>query len=300
MKSKLNPIISFGALICLLLILCACTGEREEPSEAPSFTLSSESEAVSIPEPARQVWLPVTTKQQFPFELIETYTYDEHNRPSEILSVYGDGREETTAFTYDEQGNLLAKVTCNQNGAEIAYVKQTYKDGKLQSKTELENGSSHEKTTTYTYDGEGRLQKAETVTGITVTEAYTYTEDGYTVTTYRDNKVFSVAEYDRDGNLYTITDGDGLLQEQNTYDGEGRLEKTLQYAAGESYYEYRYHYDEEGRLLRCDRYSYGELEYSLAYEYDQHGNQIRTLRIQGENKLTLKETEYALFGDPSK
>ncbi len=242
-----------------------------------------------------QVWLPVTTKQQFPFELIETYTYDEHNRPSEILSVYGDGREETTAFTYDEQGNLLSKVTCDKNGAEIAYVKQTYKDGKLQSKTELENGSSHEKTTTYTYDGEGRLQKAETVTGITVTEAYTYTEDGYTVTTYRDNKAFSVAEYDTAGNLHTITDGDGLLQEQNTYDGEGRLEKTLQYSAGEPYYEYRYHYDEEGRLLRRDQYSYGELEYSLAYEYDQHGNQIRTLRIQGENKLTLKETEYALF-----
>lgn len=293
MKSKLNLILSFGTLICLLLTLCACT-------EAPSFTLSAESEAVSIPEPVRQVWLPVTTKQQFPFELIETYTYDEHNRPSEILCVYGDGREETTVFTYDEQGNLLAKVTCDKNGAEIAYVKQTYKDGKLQSKTELENGSSHEKITTYTYDREGRLQKAETVTGITVTEAYTYTEDGYTVTTYRDNKAFSVAEYDTAGNLHTITDGDGLLQEQNTYDGEGRLEKTLQYSAGEPYYEYRYQYDEEGRLLRRDQYSYGELEYSLAYEYDQHGNQIRTLRIQGENKLLLKETEYALFGDPSK
>lgn len=300
MKSKLNLILSFGTLICLLLTLCACAGEREAHSEAPSFTLSAESEAVSIPEPAVQVWLPVTDKQQFPFELIETYTYDEHNRPSRIFAAYGDGREETTAFTYDEQGNLLAKVTCDKNGTEIAYVKQTYKDGKLQSKTELENGSSHEKNTTYTYDREGRLQKAETVTGITVTEAYTYTEDGYTVTTYRDNKAFSVAEYDRDGNLYTITDGDGELQEQNTYDGEGRLEKTLQYSAGEPYYEYRYQYDEEGRLLRRDQYSYGELEYSLAYEYDQHRNQIRTLRIQGENKLLLKETEYALFGDPSK
>lgn len=96
MKSKLNLILSFGTLICLLLTLCACT-------EAPSFTLSAESEAVSIPEPAVQVWLPVTTKQQFPFELVETYTYDEHNRPSRIFAVYGDGREETTAFTYDEQ-----------------------------------------------------------------------------------------------------------------------------------------------------------------------------------------------------
>ena len=89
MKIKLNLILSFGTLICLLLTLCSCAGERAAPSEASSFTLSAESEAVSIPEPVRQVWLPVTTKQQFPFELIETYTYDEHNRPSEILSVYG-------------------------------------------------------------------------------------------------------------------------------------------------------------------------------------------------------------------
>ncbi len=298
MKKNHNQLISVVALLLFVMIFSACETEHDI-SDLPSHTVSM---AESVPEHSTQdspdgIWLPTKTTKHHPFACIETYEYTPNGLLLQSVAVYpSSGREETTVFTYDDDRNLLSKITTDKNGTEIAYIKQTFADGYLMTKTELENGSSREKTTVYSYDEQGRLWKTESADETGVTETYTYHENGgYTVDWVGSSGNGSYL-YDVSGNLLEIRDGDGELNEEHIYDEKGRLLTTVHYSAEEATFAYQYEYDDDGNLLKRDYYSYDELQQTMIYEYDEHGNQTKIKQIYNGNELTVSETEYELFG----
>ena len=283
MKKNRNHVIAV-ALFLFVAIFSSCKTENDL-SDLSSQTAST---AESLFENSTQsspdgIWLPTKATRQHPFARIETYEYTSNGLLMQISTDYPQsGREETTAFLYDDDRNLLSKITTDKNGTEIAYIKQTFADGKLMSKTELENGSSHEKTTVYIYDEQGRLWKTEPADGVGVTETYAYHENGgYTVNWVSLSGNGSYL-YDASGKLLAMRDGDGELNEENIYDENNRLLETIHYVAGEITYTYQYEYDDE-------------LQQTTTYEYDEHGNNTKIFELYNGKKLVVCETEYELF-----
>ena len=277
-------------LLMLFLCLALCTScVSENTAEADSQPSVEE----SVPAEPRGVWRMVGYTQLFPFAYTETYTYGENGLLLQTVTVYGEGeRRETTEYDYDVDGNLLLEMTTDQNGTEVAYVKQSFENGKLMSKTVLELGASRESTTLYSYDREGRLQKTER-DGIT--ESYFYHEDGGYTVEWSGKSGNGSYLYDALGNLLEIRHGDGELNEEYLYDEQGRLLNIKQYSGGEVTDLHRYQYDVSGNLLSCEFYFYGELQYTMLYEYDEHGNQIKTKQVADGKELLLSETEYEFF-----
>ena len=277
-------------LLMLFLCLALCTScVSENTAEADSQPSVEE----SVPAEPRGIWRMTEYTQLFPFAYTETYTYAIDGLLLQTVTVYGEGeRRETTEYDYDADGNLLLEMTTDQNGTEVAYVKQNFENGKLMSKTVLELGASRESTTLYSYDGEGRLQKTER-DGIT--ESYFYHEDGGYTVEWSGKSGNGSYLYDASGNLLEIRHGDGELNEEYLYDEQGHLLNIKQYSAGEITDLHRYQYDASGNLLSCEFYFYGELQYTMLYEYDEHGNQIKTKQVADGKELLLSETEYELF-----
>lgn len=283
-------------LIALLAVLfCACSAEPAVSDSPLPSPLPAESEISEI-EPAPTLWRAVKLTGHFPYPYSEVYSYNEDGLLSEIFSENAaTGKEETTVFSYDAAGNLLSKITYDQSGKEVAFLKYTYNDGLTETKAELENGSFAETLTRYFYDGEGVLHKTVSTTGnVVLTEFYTYDANGHTVETFRDTaeKASYVTRYGIAGNLIERTDSDGFLQEKNTYDDQFHLLKSVEYFRGEQISEYRFEYDDSGNLLRRELYSYGELLHTLVYAYDSHGNNIKQSMVAGNNTQVLTETEY--------
>lgn len=285
MKKHYSLLLSV-TLLCLVLFT-ACTADNVSETSSREFV---EESAQTEP---RGIWRMVGYTQLFPFAYTETYTYGENGLLLQTVTVYGEGeRRETTVYDYDADGNLLLEMTTDQNGTEVAYVKQSFENGKLMSKTVLELGASRESTTLYSYDREGRLQKTER-DGIT--ESYFYHEDGGYTVEWSGKSGNGSYLYDASGNLLEIRHGDGELNEEYLYDEQGHLLNIKQYAAGEVTDLYRYQYDASGNLLSREFYFYGELQYTTLYEYDEHGNQIKTKQVADGKELLLSETEYEFF-----
>ncbi len=282
----------FLLLAALCLVLCTACAAKEDLPDAASENESRSSTEESAQKAPEGVWRVSKFTQLFPFEYVENYTYDENGLLLQIVTVYGaDGRKQTTAFTYDIDQNMLSKITTDKNGTEIAYIRQTFAEGRLMTKTELENGSPREKATVYSYDEQGRLWKAESdETGMT--ENYIYHENGgYTVNwiSLRANGSYL---YDASGNLLEMRNGDGELNVENIYDENGRLLTTVQYTAEEATSAYQYEYDADGKLLKREYYSYDDLQQTLVYEYDEYGNRTKVKQVDGGKELLLSETEY--------
>lgn len=285
MKKHYSLLLSV-TLLCLVLFT-ACTADNVSETSSREFV---EESAQTEP---RGIWRMTEHTQLFPFAYTETYTYGENGLLLQTVTVYGEGeRKETTVYDYDADGNLLLEMTTDQNGTEVAYVKQSFKDGKLMSKTDLELGASRESTTLYSYDREGRLQKTER-DGIT--ERYFYHEDGGYTVEWSGKSGNGTYLYDALGNLLEIRHGDGELNEEYLYDEQGHLLTARHYSGGEVISAYRYTYDTHGRLYSRMYYSYEELQQTLIYEYDEHGNQIKTKQVADGKELLLSETEYEFF-----
>lgn len=285
MKKHYSLLLSV-TLLCLVLFT-ACTADNVSETSSREFV---EESAQTEP---RGIWRMTEYTQLFPFAYTETYTYGENGLLLQTVTVYGTGnRKETTVYDYDADGNLLLEMTTDQNGTEVAYVKQSFENGKLMSKTDLELGASRESTTLYSYDEEGRLQKTER-DGFT--ESYFYHEDGGYTVEWSGKSGNGTYLYDALGNLLEIRHGDGELNEEYLYDEQGHLLNIKQYSAGEVTDLHRYQYDASGNLLSREFYFYGELQYTILYEYDEHGNQIKTKQVADGKELLLSETEYEFF-----
>ncbi len=156
-------------------------------------------------------------------DLLESRTYDSQHRPLTITNASG----QTTTLTYNAQGQVLTVVTPPRAGLSQAQRTTTYSydtDGRRQSITGPATGT----TTSYTYDGYGRMRTVTDSENYTVTYDYdaldrrtkiTYPDGTYEQTVY--NRLDAEQQRDRLGR-WTHTFYDALRRPVAVRDPLGR------------------------------------------------------------------------------
>ena len=132
-------------------------------------------------------------------------TYNDYELPAEFTELVGASKEKhSTTFVYDENENRITHL--NYDGSENDQVAYTYDDlGRIASRTVKINGQPI--TTTYTYVPGGYGQNS--TTGL----IQTITQNGVTLT----------YEYDENGNIEYVKQGNNELVTGYVYDAIGQL-----------------------------------------------------------------------------
>lgn len=162
-----------------------------------------------------------------------TYEYDaDGRRLSNTTTWVANGDSETDTYTYDENGNVIKKVTTYSFSPEYEGVRNyIYDENGLLVK---ENQGAEEFYIGYEYDENGHLAKAFNMNDGTRSEYLTY-------------------QCDADGNVLVETAdwGDGFVSTNTyTYDSEGKM-LNMDYAMnGQLLFSHAYTYDAEGNLVK--------------------------------------------------
>ena len=138
-----------------------------------------------------------------------TYTYDDNGNVVEKVSTNSDGEETRTTYTYDANGNVLTEDGNGPNG--MSSKRYTYDDAGRETSSEATSarGTVSVTNTTYQIDNDGNVTSREKRNGDgELTERTNYRFDG-------DDRVIQEV----------TTDGDGELKSRitYTYDDEGNL-----------------------------------------------------------------------------
>jgi len=189
-----------------------------------------------------------------------TYVYDAFGHKIQMIADAG-GLRRATEWGYDRLGRQVT----------------------ITGWTDYPGGTAQ--TTTYTYDGAGRVTQIEYPDAKTISYAY---NAGNKVTQRTDQRgIVTVYEYDDNYNLETKTvvmdvdlegDGDDTVRERFTYDGLNRLltaDKSVWYDGSQTetkISEIVYAYDGLGRIETFDQALFGEATARrIAYTHDQAG-----------------------------
>ena len=219
---------------------------------------------------------------------VTVYNYYENDKLSSVTVPGGT----TTSYTYDEEGNLLTLTNKKSDGTVLDSFTYTYSDDTLGVKNQISKtetvGGVLKGTTSYEYDGLGRLTK-------------TVTPDG----------VQNVYTYDGAGNRLTKTStaGEESAVTEYTYDEQNRLLNTSAYVTGgtdevNTYYGYDNNGNQISRWTQTEKTSGTEDAVTLSelginaadetavYEYDVF-NRLTAI-YQGD---TIIENTYDGAGD---
>ena len=219
---------------------------------------------------------------------VTVYNYYENDQLSSVTVPGGT----TTSYTYDEEGNLLTLTNKKSDGTVLDSFTYTYSDDTLGVKNQISKtetvGGVLKGTTSYEYDGLGRLTK-------------TVTPDG----------VQNVYTYDGAGNRLTKTStaGEESAVTEYTYDEQNRLLNTSAYVTGgtdevNTYYGYDNNGNQISRWTQTEKTSGTEDAVTLSelginaadetavYEYDVF-NRLTAI-YQGD---TIIENTYDGAGD---
>lgn len=213
------------------------------------------------------------TQQTWPSGKSWTYGYDELGRLTNMTKPSGA----TEQFTYDELGRL---------------VQSTYPEGTIQwsydavgNLTGIENGTSLQETTSYTYDALNRLITVNTNYGGfvgTQTLEYGYDAAGnHTSLTYPGGEEATFT-YDAANRRTRVQSVDGTSE--YTYDPAGNLTR-IEYSNG---MEALYQYDEAGRprsLKVVD--NGGVILIDRQYTFDPAGNKLTETHLEDNTSRTL-------------
>jgi YD repeat-containing protein len=182
---------------------------------------------------------------------------------SEQKYEYSNGNKESnsssTAFTYDDDGFLVRRVSqetrSNKDGlvssqsTDSEYEYQTGRVSKA-NHTQTYNGTTITFTQLYEYDSEGRLIK------------FSAANNEYTKFEYAGNRVQKITYVDGAGNSRSP-----FIQ----YDADGRLVKSID-TRNTTTTEWRYEYNTSGDLVRYEQYINGKPSNAAAYEFDDKVN----------------------------
>lgn len=307
MRGLFKTTISLMVLVFMLVVLSSCTQDIAQTSSSSTDSDEASSaisegnisaEESSPVHPLDGIWLLSSATRMNPLECQEIYSYYENGLPKEIIATFPDSKkEQRTVYTYDDDQNMLSCITTDQNGNVIAYIEQSFADGKLIQKKELELGATREISTTYSYDASGRLLQKEPTDGNGYIETYSYHEDGgYTVTSTNVSGESAKYVYDAMGNPLEVYGDDGELDSLFIYDENDCLLEEQAFYAEEKIYAYCYEYDTNGVLLKKSYYSYDELVYTMIYEYDAYGNNTKIKHVSADGtERVIADMEYQLF-----
>ena len=259
----------------------------------------------------------------FVYELQAAYTYDRNGN----MLTQTNGKGETTAYEYTAQDQLRRMVDPGGKAADGSYADYKtesytyYPNGLMQTKTDRNgtvtsytynaSGSVTTETaggiqTTYQYDGNGNLIRAEdasgavlrtydelnrttqkTAPGLTITYQYDIvTADGLTGEQSVDsngNMILKV--YDKAGRLCRVSDGDGISAVYDYY-WNGNA-KSVAYANG---YTEEYSYYDNNLLKTLTNKNGGAVTEQYAYTYDAANNQ--TSKDETRDGAYKGKTEY--------
>ena len=239
-----------------------------------------------------------TALNEIPSKLVITdYTYYKNGR----LKEQSDSNGRKTVYTYDADGNVKSEevFTEEQNSIITAY-KNNYL-GKPEEKSitvrkgdiagnDAEDNDTIELTTYLEYDKNGMLSTVRTPDGITT--AYQYDKLDRTISVSKPGtdengnsvNISQSTEYDTEGNVVSVTDGNGNTT-QNTYDKRGLLLSVKNAEGGIT----AYYYDRAGRKVAevapkafsADK-SLEEMD-RITYTYDVI-DRVKTVTYTGEEK----------------
>ncbi len=219
---------------------------------------------------------------------VTVYNYYENDKLSSVTVPGGT----TTSYTYDEEGNLLTLTNTKSDGTVLDSFTYTYSDDTLGVKNQISKtetvGGVLKGTTSYEYDGLGRLTKVVTPDG--VQNVYTYDGAGNRLTK-------------------TSTAGEESAVTEYTYDEQNRLLNTSAYVTGgtdevNTYYGYDNNGNQISRWTQTEKTSGTEDAVTLSelginaadetavYEYDVF-NRLTAI-YQGD---TIIENTYDGAGD---
>jgi RHS repeat-associated protein len=240
--------------------------------------------------------LRVKQKNGSNYDLLETRTYNAQHRSLTVTDAAG----QTTAFTYNTQGQILTVVTPPRAGLSQAQRTTTYAydtNGYLQSVTGPLAGA----TTSYTYDGYGRVRTVTDSDSYTLTYDYdaldrptrtTYPDGTYEQTVY--NRLDPEKRRDRLGR-WIETFYDALRRVVATRDRAGRT-TTQQWCACGSLDKL---VDPKGNATAWDR----DVQGRVAKETRADGAfwetiyETTTSRVKKVKDAKVQETQYTYFLD---
>ena len=152
MRGLFKTTISLMVLVFMLVVLSSCTQDITQTSSSSTDSDEASSaisegnisaEESSPLQPLDGIWLLSSATRMNPLECQEIYSYYENGLPKEIIATFPDSKkEQRTVYTYDDDQNMLSCITTDQNGNVIAYIEQSFADGKLIQKKRIRTWSN--------------------------------------------------------------------------------------------------------------------------------------------------------------
>ncbi len=207
------------------------------------------------------------------------YSYDPNNNLVQVDESVASGTDPpgtpaqvlTTNRTYDELDRLSSETTPLPDGGTKLVAYSYHKNGTRKSVTDPPSpGNASGLTTTYSYDGQNRLETATTAAGTT---SYTYFPDDLLKTVTYPNGVVATHGYDKADRLVSLLNGKVAQPPASSYayeyDRNGNRLKQIETNGGTTEAT-TYSYDD---LNRLETVSYPDKK--VAYGYDAVGNRTR-------------------------
>jgi len=218
-------------------------------------------------------------------EIMERTTYerDENGRILRHLEHYLDGSFDITHYTYDDEGNLIEKVTITDEDETEGREKFHFENGKLVKSEEFDEENKLITSSEYVFDDHGNLieQKNKTLEGGNTSLRYEYDENNHRTMQMQYNEIGRLIEkisytYDENGRVTHVLEEDERKKNTTefTLDDQGRavwqIEKDV---FGEIVLKVERQYDADGNITRLTAFikspgNYPDQNYVLSYEYE--------------------------------
>ena len=285
MKKLSSMLLMCVSLIALGVTFISCSKDDDDENSHPNNNTKKYLAEISVKE---YEWK--FGERSTYGELYELYTYNEkglltHSESHHYNSILEERWDDSTDYTYDENGRLIEK---NEYDFGILQYKYKYEYNSFDSVSVMyqysKDGSLTE-TRKYEYDNNKRLSvETEIVNYIRnnygYIRSYEYKGNIVTVTTtlLEDGSFFykNVYEYDNYHNLvkssYTSSRNGTTTSDvyKFVYDSEGRvIKKTIPITYGEKYFDYSYNVDGTIHIIHLSNNyntSQSDLEYTYTYK----------------------------------
>ncbi len=310
----MKKIITLLCISSMILSLTACSGKTGSSSESGTNTESGVSEQSDNTAASKSETAPATKpavlkegkllrKATYTCEEDALYSEEIYNEDGNPIKKFETQNAQNfsyvTEYEYDSNKNMI-KETKNENG-EITINEYDENGVLILVKHKFPERSEFDPDQVYTteYDESGSHVTCKDKLGKVVREVEFSDGKKTKETEYRNEKVFSILEYDSNGNeIYSFKDyeADGVPDEEyvREYNSEGQMIKVVINGTAFNSTEMTaiYDYDAEGNNTTIQKYVNGEFAENIQndsyeYEYDEFGNKIKSTMIKSNGTRVL-------------